>query len=609
MMRHKVIPWAIALFLFQAWTVLHYRDSTKQNSVARFDLETAVLIPGAEKSFLALAKNNNMSYVSNFRRDSRVAEDIEPRLQGGGRKTAPAAADSSLSDLPSSPSPRPPLTASLPPKPSIYDEQVSLESRTFRNTKNAENPGASNCVSWCMDAKKKYDVISGKSWGSLRGDARTKWGQCGCDVVVATGRPFSCGAKWGKSYLESWQHSERDHCGRKGSSAVRCRTQVSSASKACIFENIVIDFSRAFPASNSRRFQTGFLRASCDKGSAVAAPPQALLSPLALPKCDYVEKVPTMFMSHDLIFNVGHTVSDFWIVWITMRALEQDFGNYQLVNMDAIRGNGPAGRGSRVTFKDHPDHISPFFEQYEKWFGRGMRKAIDYGRKSVCFKKAVFQALPGPGHIWDSLKSAGENLTTERCANEEKDSWLLREYSAFNRKMWGLLPAKPQEDILGAPTITLVVRKGSGDRSFANEDGVIEVLRGIPGVGDIRVIDFAAIGFGEQKSLVHNTSLLIGMHGAALFHLLEMDIGARPTAIIEMYHKKWSQPQYPPPSVSTMAKFLGIDYYVLRSNETETPQEISKRGTGTMVDTDGLRSVAATAIAKLLLRSKGKRPS
>jgi hypothetical protein len=45
-------------------------------------------------------------------------------------------------------------------------------------------------------------------------------------------------------------------------------------------------------------------------------------------------------MSHDLIFNLGHTISDFWIVFTTMRALRLDFSTFQLVNMDALRGNG-----------------------------------------------------------------------------------------------------------------------------------------------------------------------------------------------------------------------------------------------------------------------------
>jgi len=41
-----------------------------------------------------------------------------------------------------------------------------------------------------------------------------------------------------------------------------------------------------------------------------------------LPDCDVIEETPAFFMSHDLIFNLGHTISDFWIVFATMKAFE-----------------------------------------------------------------------------------------------------------------------------------------------------------------------------------------------------------------------------------------------------------------------------------------------
>jgi len=59
-----------------------------------------------------------------------------------------------------------------------------------------------------------------------------------------------------------------------------------------------------------------------------------------------------------------------------MRGLGLDFAQYRLVNMDAIRGNGPAGRGAKLGLAGHPDHLSPFFQQYEKWFGKGENFAL-----------------------------------------------------------------------------------------------------------------------------------------------------------------------------------------------------------------------------------------
>lgn len=93
------------------------------------------------------------------------------------------------------------------------------------------------------------------------------------------------------------------------------------------------------------------------------------------------------------------------------------------------------------------------------------------------------------------------------------------------------------------------------------------------------------------------------MHGAALFHLLSMDVdSAVGCGVIELYHKRWSQSEAVP-TVSNMARFLGVDYYKLRSKEVESVQEIKSRGKGTMVDAVELRQIATTAVAKLNKRA------
>lgn len=50
-------------------------------------------------------------------------------------------------------------------------------------------------------------------------------------------------------------------------------------------------------------------------------------------------------------------------------------------------------RGNKIGWAGHPDWIGKgtFFTQYEKWFGHGVGRGLDYGSKTVCFKKAVFQ--------------------------------------------------------------------------------------------------------------------------------------------------------------------------------------------------------------------------
>jgi hypothetical protein len=126
---------------------------------------------------------------------------------------------------------------------------------------------------------------------------------------------------------------------------------------------------------------------------------------------------------------------------------------------------------------------------------------IDYGGKRVCFKRALFQAKPGPSQIWESLRwGAGE--VAERCSYNNKSS-LLMEYNRFSRERWGLL-AKQGHTLPETIQITLIIRKGSNMRVFANEMEIMNALRGIPNT-TFRAVDFASISFTEQVAIAHNT--------------------------------------------------------------------------------------------------------
>ena len=85
----------------------------------------------------------------------------------------------------------------------------------------------SDDVAWCRNAKKKYKVSPGKSWGGLKGQPRVEWGSRGCDTVLSTGRAFSCDDVWGESYVRSWRQSSRNICRSEDStsgSSVRCHS-------------------------------------------------------------------------------------------------------------------------------------------------------------------------------------------------------------------------------------------------------------------------------------------------------------------------------------------------------------------------------------------------
>ena len=157
-------------------------------------------------------------------------------------------------------------------------------------------------------------------------------------------------------------------------------------------------------------------------------------------------------------------------------------------------------------------------------------KSVDYQGKKVCFKTVVFQAKPGPAHIWTSLE-AGKNQTAEKCSRANRYSWLLHEYNKFNVERRGLAsspsrqaprkassssssPAVAKTPLTrGAaakatakkPSITLIARKGNNMRVFANEKEVVQALQDIPGAGELRIVDFASIPFQVQVAVAHNT--------------------------------------------------------------------------------------------------------
>ena len=92
------------------------------------------------------------------------------------------------------------------------------------------------------------------------------------------------------------------------------------------------------------------------------------------------------------------------------------------------------------------------------------------------------------------------------------------------------------------------------------------------------------------------------MHGAALFHMLGMNVDdAKCCAVVEMYHKRWSQfaTHGHPPSVGNMARFLGIHHSYVLSNEKDDVSSIRSRGEGTVVDVASLKTAVEAAIAAL----------
>ena len=139
-------------------------------------------------------------------------------------------------------------------------------------------------------------------------------------------------------------------------------------------------------------------------------------------------------------------------------------------------------------------------------------------------------------------------------------------------------------------------------RGFANENELVATIESIPDLA-LQAVDFATIPFSEQMKLVHNTSILVGMHGGGLFHTITMNI-ARPCAVVEIFPKRWGGGRGP--TIQHMARLLGIKYYSIESREEETVAELRKRGKGTTIEAGELRRVIETAAAEIRSRAPGE---
>lgn len=99
-----------------------------------------------------------------------------------------------------------------------------------------------------------------------------------------------------------------------------------------------------------------------------------------------------------------------------------------------------------------------------------------------------------------------------------------------------------------------------------------------------------------------SASVLVGMHGAALFHMLGMNVDhPKCCAVVEMYHKRWSQfaTHGHPPSVGNMARFLGIRHSYVLSDEKDDVSTIRSRGQGTVVAIAALKTAVEAAVAAM----------
>jgi len=111
-----------------------------------------------------------------------------------------------------------------------------------------------------------------------------------------------------------------------------------------------------------------------------------------------------------------------------------DPAGMQLLNMDArvmcnvVSPLGEALQGPEL------DCVGPYFPQYERWFGKGVVRARDFGKRRVCFSALGWAANNPESHIWSYFGTQSE------C---DGPSPLFRQYIDFNMQRWSLTGVAP----------------------------------------------------------------------------------------------------------------------------------------------------------------------
>lgn len=251
---------------------------------------------------------------------------------------------------------------------------------------------------------------------------------------------------------------------------------------------------------------------------------------------------------------MAHHMNDVVMLWAMKHLTSTNFNESILLNVDGFtHSNQVAG----------VDDWGPFVDYYVAWFGRhNMRRAIDYKNLKVCFKELYLPAFPT--YYWSHQI---ENRVRDRCSLQGSAP-IYQAFNSFVRreffKLYGTLPIPKGITILiikrTAPLGSKELRYRA--RVIANFDELRETITSIDGV-TVRTADLARLPFDQQVQLVHSSSIVLGMHGAGLTHIMNMAVGApNCCALVELFPSTLVDPLFNGyQGYANMARWLGVKYF------------------------------------------------
>lgn len=418
-----------------------------------------------------------------------------------------------------------------------------------------------------------------------------------------------CDKFLGCQFLTNWRAHRAEYCGStsnmQGSQSIMSKVTCAvlhdadvGERESCVFENVLLDFSKTAVMKNQRRLRSGFLLARCSesrplpKNCMYRFPNVVKISPNTELECDRWEESPTMLVSHDDVGNTYHNLADFWTMFLALQVHEeQNLSDWKVVNMDSrIMCFTESVDGEKLAGPDI-DCEGPYFSQYYAWFGKGIVRAKDYGQEKICFKKLMFNSHVSKNAIWSDFWKDSPCLKNYNA--EKGSSPIYRDYGHAVVSNFGAMPNADNKIVI---TYSIRHKKPfqtapTYDRTAANREELLSILRALAkeysAIFETKVVldavDFATISFPEQVSRTARTSILVGFHGAGLTQIL---FASRPAALVELfpYNRKEK-------GIKNMAVLAGYGYFSWTNGNisSETKQ-------GTIVDIEAVENEVRKAL-------------
>lgn len=373
-------------------------------------------------------------------------------------------------------------------------------------------------------------------------------------------------------------------------------------------KDVMLDFSKVRIAGSSRGYDSGFITifgGASDRSSLPQFPGLKINPPSVAfsdGQCDLKEEDSVFLLSNDDIFNLGHYINDVMMIWAQLAAdyLNPDKieRNAMMLNMDGFRSGGPAGGPAhRLMLNNAPDSHGPYSPSYyHTWFDNRVKKAVDYGRRRVCFSRLITIPLPGVPWFWNDWGRINDCSMIASSPLYQSFNYYLRKSLATRKESPVVLPTPPQ-DVLHIVIEVREVNKAkrnnhSTARFIQNLPALIKGLNSIPRV-KVTAQNFAALDFVDQIKLAHSAGLMLSMHGAGTTHIFHMAVGEKnccgllelfPDSSIEFVHAQ---------GYGNLARMLGL--HTMRY----VPPLGSTTSAGTMLEVDKVVSIARQLVDKI----------